>query len=134
MHLIPLTFIELRNNFSAEISYKNSMQRGNFNDVQFFENSFKEKNKTKKINLTILQFSLVQRISKFSKHQDDLKSSLNHRFLDPSPRISDSLALWWGLGIFVSNKFLDDNDVTSPETMLSSSHCNITRSIQRKAF
>lgn len=54
MHLIPLTFIELRNNFSAEISYKNSMQRGNFNDVQFFENSFKEKNKTKKINLTIL--------------------------------------------------------------------------------
>ena len=25
VHLIPLTFIELRSNFSAEISYKNSM-------------------------------------------------------------------------------------------------------------
>ena len=49
MHLIPLTFIELRNNFSAEISYKNFMQRGNFNDVHLFENSFKEKQKQKKL-------------------------------------------------------------------------------------
>lgn len=52
----------------------------------------------------------------------------------PLPRLSDSLDMGWDLRIFVSKKFLDESDIASPETMLSSSHCNITGSIQGKIF
>lgn len=86
------------------------------------------------IQLIILWFPFVQRISKFSKHQNDLKGLLNHEVLSPSHRVSDSLGLVLDLRICMSNKFLGASDVTSAGTVHL--HPNITSqaSFKGKSF
>lgn len=44
-------------------------------------------------------------ILKVQLHQNDWEDLLKHRFLGPTPRISDSAGLGW-LRICISNKFL----------------------------
>lgn len=47
-------------------------------------------------------------------HQNDLENLLKHRFLDPTPGVSDLASLDWGLRFWISHKFLGDADAVDP--------------------
>lgn len=69
-----------------------------------------------KKQFVILWLLFVQKILKFSKHQNNLSSLLNCKVLSPSPRISDSLGLVLYLKICL-NKVLGASDITSSKAM-----------------
>lgn len=57
-----------------------------------------------KVLLNMLEVALYQCFLNLSMHQNHLQSFLKHIAL-PTPGVSDSVSLGWGLRIFISNKF-----------------------------
>lgn len=81
-----------------------------FKETNYFKNYRCEK--TGLETAIVLQFSfpyyLMQgMVLKFAS--DHLEVLLNQRWVGPSPGLSDSEGLWWGLRICISNKFPSDS-------------------------
>lgn len=72
-------------------------------------------------SLTPYSYSLEYLFSNLSMRRNEWRASKN-RLLDPTPRVSDSVCLMWGLRVCMSSKLPGDANAAAMETILREPH------------